>query len=534
MGILDLDRSSPADSQNFIYPIQGNCPMLNSDRDLDINPNRQVAKSHGQSLSTGVADNPQYPPIVTELSVEQSKAIPIFTAATAQAIRLADAPVAILTAIGTSGCQIGSIAGLEYFTRLPPQPNLQLEFAGLEYCHDRSIAANSSFIITNCQRHPQLSQSSLCLVHGIQAYLGVPIVTASDDRLGTLAILDFKPRQFSDRDIEILQLVSRLVASEFERKLLSQAQLNRWIGDLRYRTISGFDDLLAAAQHSGASSKSITEIDLDSTSLADKSHLNSIAYPGEDPRSGYPQIPGEIQFKLLTHLAQEFRTPLTSVLGMASVLQQEIYGPLSTKQKDYLGIIHHSGRQLVTIVDEIAQLVGFQPGQHQLNLRSVDLEMLCQLAIQSLEPLAQKKQQQIILAFAGNVAPLGRIWLLDKDKVRQIIYYLCLSLIHASGIDRQISIQLAKIADGLQIQITTSDSHVKLKDRYLADPIESFIAKSTYQDSNYITEQNPDRDLRISLGLSLSHDLAAAHGGKIEIIAKGRGYQLTLPLIVAD
>ena len=34
-----------------------------------------------------------------------------------------------------------------------------------------------------------------------------------------------------------------------------------------------------------------------------------------------------IKVKLLNYLAQELLTPLTSVMGMASVLSQEIYGP---------------------------------------------------------------------------------------------------------------------------------------------------------------------------------------------------------------
>ena len=560
MGILDLDISFPADSQKLIYPSPGNCPMLNSDRDLDVQPNHQVAKSRGQSLSTSGADrqprgeSQQYPPSVTELSIEQSKAMPIFTEATAQAIRLTDAPVAILTAIGTTGCQIGSIAGIEHFIHLPTHPNLQLEFAGLEYCHDRTMSGTSSFVITNSQKHPHLAQSSLVQVHGIRAYLGVPIITASEDRLGTLALLDFKPRQFSERDIDLLQLVSRLVASEFERKLLSQAQLNRWIGDLRYRAISGFDDLVAAAEHSSAGAKSIAEI-LQSTIQTDSQSPffdSKAPQPPDDDR-----VRGNIQLKLLTHLTQELRTPLTAVLGMASVLQQEIYGSLSGKQKDYLGIIHHSGQQLVTIVDEVAQLVGcigidgtsavqHQTQQHQLNLRSADLEMLCQLAVQSLEPLAQKKQQQIVIDFTGGVAPLttptGRICGLDKDRVRQIIYYLCLSLIDASAIDRQISIQLVNLTDVLQLQIATNDAQVMLRDRDTPDHLESSIssrqslapASSTYPDRHATNEPTQAADRRISLGLLLSHDLAAAHGGKIEITANGRAYQLTLPLIVAD
>jgi signal transduction histidine kinase len=478
--------------------------MLNSAQDLNF--------TRSPSL--------QYSPIITELSIEQSKAILIFTQATAQAVRLIDAPVAILTAIGGSGCQIGSISGLEKFRSLPTNPNLRLELAGWEYCHDRVIAGDNRLSIPNCQQHPQLAQSPLCQVHGVRSYLGLPIITAASDRLGTIAILDFKPRKFSERDSDLLQLISRLVASEFERQLLSQAQLNRWIGDLRYQATPGFDDPVAAVEHGGAGLKLPAH---QSTILAD---AISSSIPD--------RIQGEIQFKLMTHLAQELRTPLTSVLGMASVLQQEIYGPLSTKQKDYLGIIHHSGQQLVTIVDEISQLGGFNLPQHQLTIKSVDLEMLCQLAIQSLEPLAQKKQQQIILDLTGgDTAPeidRDRSWRLDKDKVRQIIYYLCLSLIDASAIDRQISIQIYHLTDSLQIQILTNDPHAILSSRYLTDEIEQphpIVQSSPPPDTSHPQEQQ----LHISLGLSLSHILAGLHQGKIETIANNQGYRLTLPLI---
>jgi signal transduction histidine kinase len=497
--------------------------MLNSDQDLDINPHRQVAKS--PSL--------QYPPIFTELSVERSKAMPIFAEATAQAARLTDAPVAILTTIYGLGDRISAIFGLEQFTRLPPNPNLPIEFSGLEYCHAQTIASESKFSVPNFHNQPQLDRSSLCQVHGVRSYLGLPIITAAGDRLGTIAILDVKPRQFSERDSDLLQLLSRLVASEFERKLLSQTQLNRIVGDLN-RSIPGFDDPLAASEYASVSGKP-TAIELNSPSPSHKSpHDNPI------PSSGYSQIQRELQSKLLAHLAQELRTPLTAVLGMASVLQQEIYGSLSGKQKDYLGIIHYSSQQLVTMVDEISQLGGFidtanldeNIQQQQLTLKSVDLEMLCQLAIQSLQPLAQKKQQQILLDLTGDdLAPApvtsgaADLWILDKDNVRQIIYYLCLSLIHASSVDARISSEFAHSADGLLIQLGTNDPHAILFHRDLPAPLKS-------GGENIIIPPWTDRsmqigqDLRISLGLSLSHVLAASHGGKIEAISNGWGYQL--------
>jgi signal transduction histidine kinase len=338
-------------------------------------------------------------------------------------------------------------------------------------------------------------------------------VTAAGDRLGTLAIFDFKPRQFSDRDIDLLHLVSRLVASEFERKLLSQAQLNNWLGDLQYRAQPGFDDPGAAAEHR-QSATTITKIE---------------PVPLPVIAAVAPLASGEIQSQLLTHLAQELRTPLTSVLGMASVLQQEVYGTLTSKQKDYLGIIHYSGQQLVALVDEISQLGGFvsatsrnEHSQQQLTLKSVNLELICQLAIQSLEPLAQKKRQQIGLALAqSNASNTSATWMLDKDKVRQIIYYICLSLIYSSTTDRQISIEIANLTDMLQIQILTNDPEVILAQC----PILTLPTTG-------IEDTTTGQELRISLGLSLSYTLAAAHGGKVTLMPNCNGYQIALPLTV--
>jgi signal transduction histidine kinase len=493
----------------------GNFSMLSSDPDLDASSNRPVITS--PSL--------QYPPIVTELRIEQSQVTPIFTEATAQAMRLAKAPVAILMVTGKSGCQIGAISGLEKFGQLPTQTNLLSELAGLEYCYAQVMSSESRFSVSDCQADPQLAQLSLVRVHGVQAYLGLPIVTAAKDRLGTIAILDFKSRQFTNREVEILQVISRLVASEFERKLLSQSQLDRSIDHLEYHQIVGFDDPIAAGEYNQG-------VDL----------VNSIAGQSSDvvalqqqpvsghPHTNYSQMQGEIQFKLLTHLAQELRTPLTSILGMASVLQQEIYGALSSKQKDYLGIIHQSGQHLVTIVDEISQLSEFdetgtdfyqQPSPPQLTLRSVDLEMICQLALQSLEPLAQKKNQQINLDLTGWNLQLESLtensWSIDKNKIRQIVYYLCLNLIHASSLDCQISIRLVNLMNRLQIQFVTTDPQVMLEPTNPDPDLESIA-----------NQPQIIRNLRQRLGLSLSHTLATSHGGTIEIMANRQGYQFSL------
>lgn len=465
----------------------------------------------------------KYVQINTEHALARSPTIAIFNDATTQAISLTSAPVAILSTISAGGCQIGSISGLELLDSV----NIQRELAGIEYCHDRAINSEQSFTVKDFQAVPQLANSSLCQVYGIQAYLGLAIITTAGARLGTISILDFEPHQFSDQEIALMHLISRLVASEFERSLLSQAQLDRQMEELLCSEGNEFKQQLLVCE--------------DSSSVEHRDRqdqvLNSSIFESRQPID--LQIKEDIQFKLLTHLTQEVRSPLTAILGMASVLQQEVYGSLTSKQKDYLGIIHHSGLQLVKFVDEIAELGALNRHHDRLTLKSVDLELLCQLTLQTLEPLAKQKQQKITLKMGDNF-PQGMVrdrrWLLDQDKVRQIIYYLGLSLIQLSGERHEITIELANLIDRLQIQITTNDHHIiplalDAHTRVLPSSAECLLIPLIKPSEE---QAKIGQDLRLQFGLSLSQILAAIHGGTIQITPNACGYQLTLPTIFTE
>ncbi len=514
------------------------------DSDFDLEPNHPLI-----DRSSSLKD--RY--LATESSIDscsqqngnRSIALPIFAEATAQAARLIDAPISILMTSTVSGYSIAAFAGLERLTQLSLDPDLHTELAGLEYCHTQTIGGSGKFVVANLRDDLLLSQSALHRIHGIRAYLGIPMMTAARDLLGTLAILDFSPRQFCDREIEILYSIGRWSASEFERKCLSQAQLNRWVGELRSAdlTVRGFDDARAVAERELAvSERPPAELGTRRARYEDRASASSLQPAVAALQPDYladPQLQNQLQFRLLTHLAQELRTPLTAVLGMVSVLQQEIYGTLNGKQKDYLEIVHHSSERLVTIVNEISELgefvgVAAPSASHQqtkLSLRAVDLEMLCRLALQSLESPIQKKHHQIEIEQIGEHSTADaaneRIWLVDKDKVRQIIYYLTLSVIHATSPYHRISIHTANLPEGLQFQIFTSDDLAVLPD---LQPIDRLVSPADEAERDRLLTANIGQDLRIRLGLSLSQTLASADGGKIELLADGRGYRATYPI----
>jgi len=79
---------------------------------------------------------------------------------------------------------------------------------------------------------------------------------------------------------------------------------------------------------------------------------------------------------------------------------------LTSKQKEYLEIIQNSGRYLLSLVNEISELGALDETIQSLNL-TVDIEMLCQQALNILEEAANRREQEIRLSVEPG---RSRIW----------------------------------------------------------------------------------------------------------------------------
>ena len=183
-----------------------------------------------------------------------------------------------------------------------------------------------------------------------------------------------------------------------------------------------------------------TDIDLASGQLSAIAPTEKISYSN----TTHP-----IKIRLLSQLTQELRTPLTSVIGMASVLYREVYGPLTVKQREYLEIIHNSGQNLITLVDEIVSLGVLSDRGSEIKLAAVDIEMLCQQVINSLTDIAKQHQQKLNL----SIEPGNRVWFLDKEKVRQALYYLIVSVLEMSEPGGEIRVHASKRDRALNIAV---------------------------------------------------------------------------------
>jgi signal transduction histidine kinase len=396
------------------------------------------------------------------------RVLPVYQQAVQKASDLLGMPVALLSLFGDEE-KIATGVGLDFLGESASIPAL-----GIQGCSQYLERSHQCLAIADLSK-----QEQFCDLDQLQvaAYIGVSLWMRSGECIGTLALMDKEVREFSDRDRSTLQLVADWLMAELERDILFKAQ------------VASFFELPGAN-----------------------------ALP-EKPVS----LEAEAKFNLLSHLSQSLRTPLTAVMGMTSVLQRELYGPLNEKQHSYMGVVHQSGQQLVSLIDEIANLGGLEQIDSRLTLKAADIEMLCQQSIRDLEPALRQRGQRIEVA----IEMTNRVWLLDRDKVRQILFYLLLHTMYAVPAESSI---------GMSLSIEGNSQVETLCDRLVVE-IAPLPARNT---TNLRVLPSHDKLISVNvdvthtqLGLVLCHVLAEAHDGALERMGN-HGHRLLLPLITSD
>ncbi|MFB2835190.1 GAF domain-containing protein [Floridanema evergladense] len=377
---------------------------------------------------------------LAESGLLQAENILIFDEATQTAAHFLDAPICILGIMDKDRQVFKSAVGLSRLGLMNQLATSRQLSRSESFC-TYVVESQRVLAINDAIAEPNLVKTLLVQHYGIRAYLGVPLLVASGHCLGTLAVMDRVVRNFSSKDIEFLELMARWIMSEFERSRLQ-----------------------AGAEPPGVIVNLNTQI------------LSS-------SQSGEQLAANQIQVKLLGQITQELRTPLTSVLGMASVLGREIYGPLTKKQREYLEIIQNSGQYLLSLVNEILALGELNAEDPKLNLSATDIEMLCQLASNSLEEAANRRGQKIRV----SVEPGNRIWQLDKEKVRQMLYHLVSSLLKSADTGCVIRVHVSRKNQGLNIAVWVS--HPWLGDSL--PHVESFLHQSSMKTIPVISESLP-------------------------------------------
>jgi signal transduction histidine kinase len=211
------------------------------------------------------------------------------------------------------------------------------------------------------------------------------------------------------------------------------------------------------------------------------------------------------------HVSYELRSPLTNIIGFTQLLNEPPTGPLTDKQREYLGYITASSAALLAIINDILDLATIDAGAMSLNLAPVDIRATMQAAAEGVrDRLAEHELTLEIRADATIGSFTG-----DERRVRQILYNLLSNAIGFSPRGETITLAADRRSDAVRFSVT---------DRGPGIPSE--IVDRVFD--RFETHTLGSRHRGTGLGLSIVRSFVELHGGTVTLdSAVGRGTTVT-------
>lgn len=220
--------------------------------------------------------------------------------------------------------------------------------------------------------------------------------------------------------------------------------------------------------------------------------------------------------QFLAMMSHELRTPLNAILGLSSLLSQQMVGPLTPKQLEYLDCIHASGEHLLALITDILDLSKVEAGQDTLNLVAVDIPALCQTCLAMVRPRLAAKP----ITLSYQVAPTAQVCVADEQRLRQALLNL---LSNAIKFTEQGQVTLTVQAVGAMVQFEVADTGIGI-------PPEK--RSRLFQPFTQLDDNLNRRYEGTGLGLALTQQLAQRHGGYVTVeseVNQGSRFLLYLP-----
>ena len=211
-------------------------------------------------------------------------------------------------------------------------------------------------------------------------------------------------------------------------------------------------------------------------------------------------------------ISEEFRSPLASIAGMTEMLLEgDVKGK---RKKQYLDSVLSESQRLSLMVEELLDLERIESGIVAFAAEELNVHEVLVHAEEATAPVAKSKRIGISIDIGRNAAIVRG----DATLLKQLFRNLMENALVYSDPEAEVSVRAT--GDSESVTITITDTGWGIKKDELSRVKEKFYRGS-----------NSSKTTGTGLGLPLCSEIAALHGGSLDIkSAEGKGTTVTVRL----
>lgn len=216
---------------------------------------------------------------------------------------------------------------------------------------------------------------------------------------------------------------------------------------------------------------------------------------------------------LITYLAHDLKTPLTSVIGYLSLLCEAPDMPLAQRAK-YTNIAFEKAQRLESLINEFFDITRFNLQQVRLDIAPLDLTFMLVQMTDEFYPLAQKHGNVIHLDTPDDLTING-----DSNKLARVFNNILKNAIAYSDANSEIRVLAEQKNDQVILTFTNSGPTIP------AEKLDLLFEKFFRVDDSRSSQTGG-----AGLGLAIAHEIVTLHHGTIS--AASQNHQTTFTVIL--
>ena len=222
--------------------------------------------------------------------------------------------------------------------------------------------------------------------------------------------------------------------------------------------------------------------------------------------------------EFLANMSHELRTPLNAVIGFSQIIESGIFGDIDNPQyMEYIKHIQESGFDLLAKIEDLLEIANIDAGRVTLAKEEVfAADILC-LVTEAQAHHANAAKVTLKLEPAQKSLLLH----VDRLKLQHILGHLVANAIKFSQPGTIITLEAAPSEQGVEIYVHDTGAGIP------EDKLDAI--SSALQEENCWTVVSNNQS--IGLGLALTREFVALHGGNVAISSKAKeGTTITIAL----